>query len=47
MSTFLAILQIVCYVVGIVSAALNIAGLVRRWQAIGAPYDSDEPGSWP
>ena len=47
MSTFFAIIQFVGYGVGIVSAALNIAGLVRRWHALEAPFDSDEPVNWP
>jgi hypothetical protein len=47
MSTFLATMQIVCYGIGIVSASLNIASLVRRWNVTGAPCDSDEPCDWP
>ena len=47
MSTFLATLQILCYGIGIVSTSLNIASLVRRWHAMGATFDSDEPCDWP
>jgi hypothetical protein len=47
MSTFFATIQFVGYGIGIVSAALNIASLVRRWHAIEAAFDRDELGSWP
>jgi len=47
MSTLLFTIQIACYAFGIVSATLNIAGFVRRWRAIEAPFESDEPGDWP
>ena len=36
MSTFLLTAQIVCYGVGIVSASLNIAHVVRRWRVDGS-----------
>jgi hypothetical protein len=32
MNTFLFTAQIVCYGVGILSASLNIASVVRRWR---------------
>lgn len=32
MNTFLLTAQLVCYGVGIVSASLNIASVVRRWR---------------
>ncbi|MFM9846308.1 MAG: hypothetical protein ACKVP3_04010 [Hyphomicrobiaceae bacterium] len=32
MNTFLLTAQIVCYSVGIVSASLNVAHVVRRWR---------------
>lgn len=35
MNTFLFTAQIVCYGVGIVSASLNIAHVVRRWRIDG------------
>ena len=47
MSTFFATIQFVGYGVGLVSAALKIASLVRRWHALEAPFDRDEPGNWP
>jgi hypothetical protein len=34
MNTFLLTAQIVCYGVGIVSASLNIASVVRRWRTV-------------
>ncbi len=34
MNTVLLIAQIVCYSVGIVSATLNIASVVRQWRMI-------------
>ena len=34
MNTFLLTTQIVCYGVGIVSASLNIASVVRRWRMV-------------
>jgi hypothetical protein len=47
MSTLLVTIQVVCYAVGIVSAALNIAGFVRYWRAAEAPFECDGPGDWP
>jgi len=47
MSTFLLATQIACYAVGIVSASLNIASVVRRWRPIEAPFKGDDPGDWP
>jgi hypothetical protein len=35
MNTFLLTTQIVCYGVGIVSASLNIAHVVRQWRIVG------------
>lgn len=35
MNTFLFTAQIVCYGVGIVSASLNIAHVMRRWRIDG------------
>jgi hypothetical protein len=36
MNTLLLTAQIVCYGVGIVSASLNIAHVVRRWRIDGS-----------
>ena len=36
MNTLLLTAQIVCYGVGIVSASLNIAHVMRRWRLDGA-----------
>jgi hypothetical protein len=47
MSTFLLTIQIACYAFGLVSAALNIAGIVRRWGAAAAPFEGEGPGDWP
>jgi hypothetical protein len=47
MSTFFTTIQVLCYGLGIVSASLNIASLMRRWRAMEAPFDCDRPGDWP
>ena len=39
MNTLLLTTQIVCYGVGIVSASLNIASVVRRWRAVTDQID--------
>ncbi len=39
MSTFLFVTQFICYGVGIVSASLNIANVVRHWRITSSACD--------